>query len=124
MEEPAPQKTVWTRLKAVPLATVLGAALTVAFYVLCRYDNTAIRWWLMLPIATLGGGLLLWRRKRAPGAESQFCTVFLCLLLALLVLRDIGLSRKLAGLFDQMQHYKAQVNGVSDALDHFFGGGR
>ena len=121
---PAPPKTVWTVLKSVAPATWLGAACTVAFLVFCQFDNTVIRWWLMLPLAIAGGALLLWRRRRALGSEARACTLLLGLLLALVVLRDIGLSRKLAELYDKMNQYKTQVNELSGALDRFFNGGR
>lgn len=124
MEETAPKHTVWTVLRSVSLATYLGWILLILFFVFCRIDAYAIRWWLMLPLAAVGGGLFLWRRKRAPVAEARFCTLGLCLLLALVVLRDVGLSRKLAELFDKMAGYKAQVDQANSELHRIFTGGR
>ena len=124
MEAIPPKKTRLAALKTVSPATWLGALATLAFLVLCQFDNTVIRWWLMLPLAIAGGALLLWRRRRALGSEARACTLLLGLLLALVVLRDIGLSRKLAELYDKMNQYKTQVNELSGALDRFFNGGR
>lgn len=121
---PAPQKTVWTILKAIPWATVLGGLAALAFLVLCQHDNTVIRWRLMLPLAAAGGALLLWRRKRAPVWEARICTLTLCVLLALVVLRDIGLSRKLAELFDKVNGYKTQINQATSEISRFFNGTR
>ena len=121
---PAPQNNVWTVLKSVAPATWLGAACTVAFLVFCQFDNTVIRWWLMLPLAALGSALLLWRRKRAPAGEARVCAVLLGLLLALVVLRDIGLSRKLAGLFDKIEGYKTQFHQATSEFQRFFEGTR
>ena len=124
MEETVPKKTVWTALKAFSPATGLGFVLFVVFLVCCQIDTCAIRWWLMLPIAALGGGLLLWRRRRAAGVESRLCTALLCLLFALVVLRDVALSRKLAGLFDKVNSYKTQFNQATSEIGHLFSGKR
>ena len=121
---PTPPKTAWTLLKSFSLATWLGAAGTLAFLVFCQSDSTVIRWWLMLPLAAAAGALLLWRRKRAPKSEARACTVILCLLLALVVLRDIGLSRKLAELFDKIEGYKTQFHQATSEIQHFFEGSR
>ena len=121
---PAPQKTFWTILKTIPWFTVLGVLATVAFLVLCQFDNTAIRWWLMLPLAAAGGALLFLRRKHAPVWESRICTLTLCILLALVVLRDIGLARKLAELYDKMQSYKTQYHQATSEFRRFFEGSR
>ena len=51
---PVPSKSVWTLLKAIPWLTLLGAGATLAFLILCRCDNTVIRWQLMLPLAAVG----------------------------------------------------------------------
>ena len=124
MEENAPKKTVWTVLWSVSLATYLGWIALVLFLFFCRIDAYAIRWWLMLPLAAAAAGLFLWRRKRAPAAEARCCTLGLCLLLALVVLRDVGLSRKLAELYDKMQSYKTQVDQATSEIRHFFEGTR
>ena len=115
-------------VKGIPLQRVgdthhdIGA--TVAFLVLCQYDSTVIRWRLMLPLAAAGGTLLLWRRRRAPVWEARLCTLLLGLLLALVVLRDIGLSRKLAELYDKVEGYKTQVHQATSEISRFFNGGR
>ena len=124
MEEIAPKKPLLDTLKTFSPATVLGLLALVLFAVFCNIDTTAVRWWLMLPLAAAGGGLLLWRRTRAAGLEARLCSLGCALLLALVVLRDIGLSRKLAGLLDTMEQYKSQINKASTALDRFFQGGR
>ena len=121
---PAPQNRIRPILRAIPWATVLGGLATVAFLVLCQHDNTVIRWRLMLPLAAAGGTLLLWRRRRAPVWEARICTLTLCVLLALVVLRDVGLSRKLAELYDKMQSYKTQVDQATSEIRHFFEGTR
>ena len=121
---PVPQNRIWLILKAMPWITVLGGLATVAFLVLCQYDSTVIRWRLMLPLAAAGGALLLWRRRRAPVWEARLCTLLLGLLLALVVLRDIGLSRKLAELYDKVEGYKTQVHQATSEISRFFNGGR
>ena len=121
---PGPQNRIWLILKAMPWITVLGGLATVAFLVLCQYDSTVIRWRLMLPLAAAGGTLLLWRRRRAPVWEARLCTLLLGLLLALVVLRDIGLSRKLAELYDKVEGYKTQVHQATSEISRFFNGGR
>ena len=124
MEETAPKKPLLATLKTFSPATALGLLALVLFTVFCNIDTTAVRWWLMLPLAAAGGGLFFWRRTRATGLEARLCALGLALLLALVVLRDIGLSRKLAGLLDTMEQYKSQINKASTALDRFFQGGR
>ena len=124
MEENIPKKTVWSAIQSVSLATYLGWIALVLFLFFCRIDAYAIRWWLMLPLAAAAAGLFLWRRKRAPAAEARCCTLGLCLLLALVVLRDVGLSRKLAELYDKMQSYKTQVDQATSEIRHFFEGTR
>ena len=121
---PVPSKSVWTLLKAIPWLTLLGAGATLAFLILCRYDNTVIRWQLMLPLAAVGGALLLWRRRRAPVWEAWVCTLTLGLLFALLVLRDVGLSRKLAELYDKIEGYKSQYHQATSEIRRFFEGTR
>ena len=122
--DPAPQKTVWTVLTSVAPVTWLGAAGVVAFLVFCQFDNTVIRWWLMLPLAAAAAALLLWRRPHAPAGEARVCAVLLGLLLALVVLRDIGLSRKLAELFDKIESYKTQFHQATSEFQRFFEGPR
>ena len=124
MEENVPKKTVWSVIQSVSLATYLGWIALVLFLFFCRIDAYAIRWWLMLPLAAAAAGLFLWRRKRAPAAEARCCTLGLCLLLALVVLRDIGLSRKLAELFDKVAAYKTQIDQAAGEISRFFGGAR
>ena len=121
---PTPQDRIRRILKAIPYATVLGGLATVAFLVLCQHDNTVIRWRLMLSLAAAGGALLLWRRRRAPIWEARLCTLLLGLLLALVVLRDIGLSRKLAELYDKVEGYKTQVHQATSEISRFFNSGR
>ena len=58
MESIPPKKSRLAALKTVSPATWLGALATLAFLVLCQFDNTVIRWWLMLPLAIAGGALL------------------------------------------------------------------
>lgn len=124
MEEPAPKTPIWAALRSWSPATFLGLAALVAFLVGCQIDAWAVRWWLMLPLAAIGGVLFGHRRRRAAALEAKICTAGLALMLALVVLRDIGLSRKLAGLFDQMQHYKSQVDDASREFQRFFRGER
>ena len=124
MDEPAPKPTALDRLKAFSPATGVALACLLAFLVCCQIDAYAVRWWLMLPLAAIGGARFGHRRRRAAGAEAKICTAGLVLLLALVVLRDIGLSRKLAELFDKMQHYKSQVDEATSEFRRFFEGGR
>jgi len=121
---PVPPKTVWTLLRAIPWRTLLGVLATLAFLILCRCDNVVIRWQLMLPLAAVGGAVLLWRRRRAPVWEARVCTLTLGLLFALLVLRDVGLSRKLAELYDKIEGYKSQYHQATSEIRRFFEGTR
>ncbi|HAL92671.1 MAG TPA: hypothetical protein DCM68_06570 [Verrucomicrobia bacterium] len=121
MEETAPKQTVWDALKAFSPATGLGFVLLVLFLVFCNIDTTAVRWWLMLPLAAAGCALLLWRRKRAAGIEARLCAIGIGLFLALVVLRDIGLSRKLAELLDTVEQYKTEVGQMTSEINRFFG---
>ena len=126
MDEPAPiPKTSWPDvLKNFSPATFVGIAGLVLFLVFCTIDTCIVRWWLMLPLAAAGSALFLWRRTRAAGAEARVCSAGLALLLALVVLRDVGLSRRLAGLFDQLTAYKTQVDQAGREINRFFGGKR
>ena len=121
---PVPPKTVWTLLRAIPWRILLGVLATLAFLILCRYDNAVIRWQLMLPLAAVGAGLLVWRRKRAPVWEARVCTLLLVVLFALVVLRDVGLSRKLAELYDKIESYKSQYHQATSEIRRFFEGTR
>ena len=113
-------RSLWNRIRPLPLATLAGLALTALFLVFCKIDTYVVRWWLMLPLAAAAGGLLLWRRTRAPPVESRICSVGLCLLLALFLLRDIGMSKKLATLLDTVDKYKTQVDQTTRAINRFF----
>ena len=113
-------RSLWNRIRPLPLATLAGLALTALFLVFCKIDTYVVRWWLMLPLAAAAGGLLLWRRTRAPPVESRICSVGLCLLLALFLLRDIGMSKKLATLLDTVDKYKTQVDQATRAINRFF----
>lgn len=121
MEETAPKKTPLDILKSFSPATGIGFALLVLFLVFCNIDAYAVRWWLMLPLAAAGSGLLFWRRQRAQGVEARLCAIGIGLFLALVVLRDIGLSRKLAGLLDKVNQYKSEVNQFTSEINRFFG---
>ena len=121
---PVPPKTVWTLLRAIPWRILLGVLATLAFLILCRYDNAVIRWQLMLPLAAVGAGLLVWRRKRAPVWEARTCTLLLAVLFALVVMRDVGLSRKLAELYDKIESYKSQYHQATSEIRRFFEGTR
>ena len=124
MEEAASKNKVFAALKTFSPATGLGLLATILFLAFCQIDAYVVRWWLMLPLAAAGCGLFLWRRKRGSVAESRVCTLGLCLLLALVVLRDVGLSRKLADLFDTVSGYQSQVDHANAELNRFFHGGR
>ena len=113
-------RSLWNRIRPLPLATLAGLALTALFLVFCKIDTYVVRWWLMLPLAAAAGGLLLWRRTRAPPVESRICSVGLCLLLALFLLRDIGMSKKLATLLDTVDKYQTQVDQATRAINRFF----
>ena len=118
---PVAPRSVWSWIRSIPLVTLAGLALVVLFLVFCKIDDYAVRWRIMLPLAAAAGGLLLWRRKRAPRLESWVCTAGLCLLAALFLLRDIGMSDKLAELLDKVNRYKAEVNQISTEFNRFFG---
>ena len=124
MEETTSKNNVFAALKAFSPATGLGLLATILFLAFCRIDAYVVRWWLMLPLAAAGCGLFLWRRKRGSAAESRVCILGLRLLLALVVLRDVGLSRKLAGLFDTVSGYQSQVDRANAEINRFFHGGR
>lgn len=121
MEETTPKKTALDILRSLPLATIAGLALVVLFLVFCKIDDYAVRWRIMLPLAVAAGGILFWRRKRAAGLEAKLCALGLGLLLVLFLLRDIGLSNKLAGLLDKVNQYKTQVNQMGAEFNRFFG---
>ena len=124
MEEIAPKKPLLDTLKTFSPATALGLLALVLFGVFCTIDTTAVRWWLMLPLAAAGCALFLWRRTRAAGLEARLCSLGVALLLALVVLRDIGLSRKLAELLDTLEQYQTQIDEATTAIDRFFQGSR
>ncbi len=125
MEEPAAKKTVWATLRSFSPATCLGLAALLLFLVFCNIDTVAVRWWLMLPLAAAGCGLFQWRRTRAaPGLETRICAIGFYLLFALFLLRDIGLSNKLADLLDTVNNYKSQVDQATSEISRFFGGAR
>lgn len=115
---------LWNAVRPFAPATWLGFAALGLFFICLSIDTCVVRWWLMLPLAA-AGGVLLWRRRRDAGRlEGRICTAALVVLLALFLLRDIGLSRKLAGLLDKVNQYKAEVDRATRELGHFFGGPR
>lgn len=124
MEEIPPKKTIWNTLKIISPATYFGLVLVVLFLIFCKIDDYAVRWQIMLPLAAVAGGLLYWRRKYAPILESRICTVGLCILVALFLLRDIGMSNKLAELLDKVNQCTTEVNQFSTELNRFIVGGR
>lgn len=104
--------------------TFAGLALLVLFVVFTRIETCVVRWWLMLPIAAAGCGLLEWRRRSAAGLEARLCLAGFWLLFAFFLLRDIGLSRQLAQLFDKVAEFNRNVGGMGIELNRFFEGGR
>lgn len=117
-------RTAWDRIRSVPLATLVGFALIALFLFFCRIDNYAVRWRIMLPIAAASGGLLYWRYKRAPIVESRVCAAGLCILVALFLLRDVGMSKKLAELLDKVNKVTTQINQMGSEFNRFFGRAR
>lgn len=124
MNDDATDKSVWDSLKSFGPATWLGLALVVLFLVLLPIDACVVRWWLMLPLALLAGWTLEARRRNSIGLEARICAGAFWLLAALVVLRDVGLSRKLAELFDKMAEFNRNMNEVGINLNRFFEGGR
>lgn len=124
MEESAPKKTTLEIIKTFSPATFAGVALVVLFAVFTQIETCVVRWWLMLPLAAAGCGLLESRRRSAAGLEARVCAIGFWLLAALLLLRDVGLSRKLAELFDQLAEFNRNLNEVGFDLNRFFEGGR
>ena len=120
---PAPESTLIDTLKTFSPATFAGLVLLVSFAVLTRFDTCVVRWWLMLPLAAAGCGLLEWRRRGAIGLEARVCRAGFWLLIAFFLLRDIGLSSKLAELFDKMAEFNRSLNEVGVDLNRFFEGG-
>jgi hypothetical protein len=96
----------------------------VLFAVFTQIETCVVRWWLMLPIAAAGCGLLEGRRRSATGLEARVCTIGFWFLAAFLLLRDVGLSRKLAELFDKMKELNNQMGQMGLELNRFFEGGR
>ena len=121
---PAPAPGLLQAIRTFSPATFAGFALLVLFAVFTRIDTCVIRWWLMLPIAAAGCGLLEWRRRGATGLEARVCRAGFWLLIAFFLLRDIGLSGKLAELFDKMAEFNRNLNEVGVDLNRFFEGGR
>jgi hypothetical protein len=58
----------------------------------------------MLPLAVGSAATLRWRARAATGVERTVCIGGFWAVIALFLLRDIGLSRRLAELFEKMQH--------------------
>lgn len=102
--------------------TWAGLALVVLFLVLCGFDNTAIRWWLMLPLAGAGSAILLRQVRHAVGLERKVCLWGFWILLGLLVLRDLRMSQKLADLYDKMQEVSRNVNDAYRSFETFMNG--
>jgi hypothetical protein len=124
MEESAPKKTALEIIKTFSPATFAGLALLLLFAVFTQIETCVVRWWLMLPIAAAGCGLLESRRRSATGLEARVCAIGFWLLAAFLLLRDVGLSRKLAELFDKMKQFNDQMGQMGLELNRFFEGGR
>jgi hypothetical protein len=102
--------------------TWAGLGLGVVFLVLCWFDNTAIRWWLMLPIAGAGSAILLRQVKHTAGLERKVCLYGLCALLGLFVLRDLRMSQKLADLYDRMTEVNRTMGGAYKSFESFMNG--
>ena len=111
-------------LKTFSPATFAGLALLVLFAVFTQIETCVVRWWLMLPIAAAGCGLLEGRRRSATGIEARVCAIGFWLLAAFVLLRDVGLSRKLAELLDKMAEFNRNVGEMGIELNRFFEGGR
>ena len=123
-EAPAPEPALRDTLKTFSPATFAGLVLLVSFAVLTQVETCVVRCWLMLPLAAAGCGLLEWRRRGAIGLEARVCRAGFWLLIAFFLLRDIGLSSKLAELFDKMAEFNRSLNEVGVDLNRFFEGGR
>ena len=123
-EAPAPAPARLDTLKTFSPVTFAGLALLVIFAVFTQIETCVVRWWLMLPIAATGCGLLEWRRRNATGLEARVCRAGFWLLVAFFLLRDIVLSSKLDELFYKMSEFNRNLNEVGVDLNRLFEGGR
>lgn len=108
--------TPTTPIRTLHPPTWTGLALGLLFLVFCFFDNTAVRWWLMLPLAGAGAGIFLRQMKAAAGFERKVCLWGFWIILGLFVLRDLRMSQRLADLYDRM----AEMNkSMGDAYKSF-----
>lgn len=113
-ESPSPPVRPDFRFHPLTWAGVLAGT---AFIVLCRFDNTAIRWWLILPLAGASAALFLLRARTAAGLERRVCLAGFWVVLAVFLLRDVRLSQKLADLYDRMEGIKGKVRSFESFMN-------
>ncbi len=74
--------------------SLVGLGLVAAFLVFMFVDAFNFRWWLMLPIAGVGGFILYRQNADTRGFEQKACYYGMIVLLVLFVVRDISMANR------------------------------
>lgn len=99
--------------------TWLGLGLAFLFLVFMPFDALNLRWWIMLPLA-IAAVVILWFQWASARGEKRFeakvCLGGLIAILALILLRDIMLSRSLLEIYDTTSALDSTLDEVNRAL--------
>lgn len=102
----AATQAVVGKFKSFGLLTQAGVICALVFIVFQFIPTLNVRWWLMLPLAVAGLGLLIRPLTGAAGMERLAATVAFYALLALFLWRDAQLSSDLSNVRAAFEQWK------------------
>ncbi len=83
-------------------ATMAAVAFGGLFVIFLFFTPVMVKWWIMLPVAAIAFFLFRMQRGATEGLEKQICDWGYWIVIAGFFLRDICLSSRLAGLYEQL----------------------
>ena len=97
------------KFKSFAFLTQVGVICAILFILFQFIGTLNVRWWLMLPLAVAGLGLLLRPLTRATGMERLVAMVAFYALLAFFLWRDAQFSHALAASHDAIARWKDAI---------------
>ncbi len=94
------------KFKSFGLLTQAGAICAAVFIILQFIPTLNVRWWLMLPLAVAGAGLLIRPLTGAAGTERLVAIIAFYALLAFFLWRDAQLSSDLSNVRAAFEQWK------------------
>ena len=83
-------------------ATMAAVVFGGLFVIFLFFTPVMVKWWIMLPLAVAAFFLFRMQREATEGLERQICDWGYWAVIAGFLLRDMCLSSRLAGLYEQL----------------------